>query len=125
MLHETQRTSAPSATSVSISTAVWIVMCNEPAIRAPFSTCLGPYSSRVAIRPGISVSGSEISLRPNSARPMSLLMYSLALSLITVVFSGLAGMLDVSAEAIAGPPEQGNKDIKIHLCLQDTENKDA
>src|SRR3954465_8778920 len=30
MLQETQRTSAPSATSVSISTAVWIVMCNEP-----------------------------------------------------------------------------------------------
>ena len=37
MLHEAQRTSAPSATSVSISTAVWIVMCSEPAMRAPFS----------------------------------------------------------------------------------------
>ena len=35
MLHEHQRTSAPSATSVSISTAVWIVMCSEPVIRAP------------------------------------------------------------------------------------------
>ena len=32
-----QRTSAPSATSVSISTAVWIVMCSEPVIRAPLS----------------------------------------------------------------------------------------
>ena len=32
-----QRTSAPSAVSVSISTAVWIVMCSEPVIRAPFS----------------------------------------------------------------------------------------
>ena len=30
MLHEHQRTSAPSAASVSISTAVWIVMCSEP-----------------------------------------------------------------------------------------------
>ena len=60
--------SAPSAASVSISTAVWIVMCSEPAMRAPFSGCFGPYSSRVAIRPGISVSASEISLRPNSAR---------------------------------------------------------
>ncbi len=31
MLHEAQRTSAPSALSVSISTAVWMVMCSEPA----------------------------------------------------------------------------------------------
>ena len=37
MLQETQRTSAPSAVSVSISTAVWIVMCREPMMRAPFS----------------------------------------------------------------------------------------
>ena len=66
--------SAPSAASVSISTAVWIVMCREPAMRAPFRGCFGPYSSRVAIRPGISVSASEISLRPNSASEMSLTM---------------------------------------------------
>ena len=70
--------SAPRAASVSISTAVWIVMCSEPAMRAPLSGCFGPYSSRVAIRPGISVSASEISLRPNSARPMSATMYSVA-----------------------------------------------
>ena len=37
MLHEAQRTSAPSACSVSISTAVWIVMCSEPEMRAPLS----------------------------------------------------------------------------------------
>ena len=37
MLHEAQRTSAPSAFSVSISTAVWIVMCSEPVMRAPRS----------------------------------------------------------------------------------------
>ena len=37
MLQETQRTSAPSATSVSISTAVCTVMCSEPATRAPRS----------------------------------------------------------------------------------------
>ena len=43
-------------------------MCSEPAMRAPLSGCLAPYSSRVAIRPGISVSAMEISLRPNSAR---------------------------------------------------------
>ena len=35
MLHEAQRTSAPSACRVSISTAVWMVMCSEPAMRAP------------------------------------------------------------------------------------------
>ena len=35
MLQDTQRTSAPSATRVSISTAVCTVMCSEPAIRAP------------------------------------------------------------------------------------------
>ena len=41
MLQETQRTSAPSATSVSMSTAVCTVMCSEPAIRAPASGWLG------------------------------------------------------------------------------------
>src|SRR6478735_6018886 len=35
MLQEAQRTSAPSATRVSMSTAVWMVMCSEPATRAP------------------------------------------------------------------------------------------
>jgi hypothetical protein len=40
MLHEAQRTSAPSACSVSISTAVWMVMCSEPAMRAPLSGLL-------------------------------------------------------------------------------------
>jgi hypothetical protein len=71
-LHEAQRTSAPSALSVSISTAVWIVMCSEPQMRAPRSGWVGPNSSRVAIRPGISVSAMAISLRPHSASPMSL-----------------------------------------------------
>ena len=71
MLHEHQRTSAPSDTSVSISTAVWMVMCSEPVTRAPLSGWAGPNSSRSAISPGISCSASSISLRPNSARPMS------------------------------------------------------
>jgi hypothetical protein len=51
MLQLHQRTSAPSACRVSMSTAVWMVMCREPAIRAPFKAC--PYSSRTAISPGI------------------------------------------------------------------------
>jgi hypothetical protein len=54
MLHDAQRTCAPSAVSVSISTAVWIVMCSEPVMRAPLSGCDGPNSARSAIRPGIS-----------------------------------------------------------------------
>ncbi len=37
MLQEAQRTSAPSAVSVSMSTAVCTVMCSEPAMRAPVS----------------------------------------------------------------------------------------
>jgi hypothetical protein len=72
MLHDTQRTSAPSAFSVSIRTAVWIVMCSEPAMRAPLSGWRGPYSARIAIRPGISVSARSISLRPKAASEMSL-----------------------------------------------------
>ena len=67
MLQETQRTSAPSATRVSIRTAVCTVMCSEPAMRAPSSGCCAPNSSRSAIRPGISCSARRISLRPNSA----------------------------------------------------------
>ena len=35
MLQDTQRTLAPRAVRVSISTAVWMVMCSEPMIRAP------------------------------------------------------------------------------------------
>jgi len=37
MLHDAQRTSAPSATNVSIRTAVCTVMCSDPETRAPRS----------------------------------------------------------------------------------------
>mmetsp|Transcript_15557 Transcript_15557/g.54045 ORF Transcript_15557/g.54045 Transcript_15557/m.54045 type:complete len:422 (+) Transcript_15557:392-1657(+) len=70
MLQEHQRRSAPSAWSVSMSTAVCTVMCSEPAMRAPASG-LSANSSRHAIRPGISISASVISLRPKSASEMS------------------------------------------------------
>merc|ERR1719182_926213 len=53
MLHDTQRTSAPSASSVSMRTPVWIVMCSEPATRTPASGCDGPNSLRDDMRPGI------------------------------------------------------------------------
>ena len=65
MLQDAQRTSAPSATSVSMRTAVWMVMCSEPVMRAPVSGLDSPYLSRSDIRPGISCSASSISLRPN------------------------------------------------------------
>ena len=44
MLQLHQRTSAPSAASVSISTAVWMVMCSEPVMRAPVSGWASAYS---------------------------------------------------------------------------------
>ncbi len=34
---DAQRTSAPRSTSVSMSTAVWMVMCSEPVMRTPLS----------------------------------------------------------------------------------------
>src|SRR5437867_10210243 len=71
MLQDAQRTSAPSAFSVSISTAVWIVMWSEPAMRAPFRGCPAAYSARIAISAGISDSAIAISLRPQSASERS------------------------------------------------------
>ena len=75
MLQEHQRTSAPSAVRVSISTAVWMVMCREPEIWAPLKGCLAPNSVRQAMRPGISASAISISRRPKSAWDMSLTLY--------------------------------------------------
>ena len=71
MLQLAHRTSAPRAVSVSMSTAVWMVMCSEPVIRAPRSGWLAACSARIAIRPGISCSASSISFRPNSASERS------------------------------------------------------
>merc|ERR1719310_2433746 len=71
MLHETQRTSAPSAWSVSMSTAVWMVMWSEPMMRTPASGCAEPNSRRADMRPGISNSARSSSLRPKSASDMS------------------------------------------------------
>merc|ERR1719511_278347 len=71
MLQEHQRTFAPNAAKVSMSTPVWIVMCSEPLMFRPLNGCLGPNSFRQFMSPGISCSASSNSLRPNSARPMS------------------------------------------------------
>jgi hypothetical protein len=65
MLQLTQRTSAPNSTRVSMRTAVWMVMCREPMMRAPANGFWPAYSLRSAIRPGISCWARSISLRPN------------------------------------------------------------
>jgi hypothetical protein len=52
-------------------------MCSEPVMRAPRSGCVGANSSRIDIRPGISVSAIRISFRPQSASLMSATRQSL------------------------------------------------
>ena len=71
MLQLAHRTCAPSATSVSMRTAVCTVMCSDPLTRAPFNGCEAPYSRRNAMRPGISCSASSISARPKAAKRRS------------------------------------------------------
>src|SRR6266568_1541523 len=76
MLQDAHRTSAPSAWSVSMSTAVWMVMWSEPVMRCPASGCRFAYSCRTAMSPGISFSARSSSLRPHSARPRSFTLNS-------------------------------------------------
>ena len=71
LLQLLQVTSAPTSIRVSINTAVWIVMCRQPAMWAPANGLLWPYFWRKAIRPGISFSAKEISFRPHSANDKS------------------------------------------------------
>lgn len=71
MLQEDQVTSAPKATKVSIKTAVWMVMCKQPATLAPFNGWVGPYFFLMYIKPGISFSDNSISFLPNAAREIS------------------------------------------------------
>src|SRR5262249_38070482 len=95
-------------------------------MRAPLSGFLGPYSSRVAIRPGISVSASEISLRPNSASVMSLTMksparvFGFAEAVITIPgsYGGLAGELTWLGVPITARRQPRNAYIKIALCRE-------
>src|SRR5512140_2716598 len=53
-----------------------MVMCSEPAMRAPLSGFFAAYSSRIAIKPGISVSAMRISLRPQSVSDRSATLQS-------------------------------------------------
>ncbi len=93
MLQDTQRTSAPRLTSVSISTAVCTVMCSEPATRAPCSGRASAYSRRSVISPGISCSASRISLRPNSARPRSATAKSMPLRFCSLLLMSAVAVM--------------------------------
>ena len=85
MLHDAQRTCAPRATRVSMSTAVWVVMCSEPAMRAPASGFDSPNSSRRAISPGISCSARRIWWRPASASERSATLKDSAVNVAEVI----------------------------------------
>ena len=109
MLQLAQRTSAPKSARVSIRTAVWMVMCREPEIRAPAKGLVPEYSLRTAISPGISCSAREISLRPKPAKRMSATLYSF---LTTAVPMSPDSLLSMST-ALAGSrgvkvPKDGN-----------------
>src|SRR5262249_17620781 len=109
MLQLHHRTWAPSAVSVSMSTAVWIVMCNDPVIRAPFTGCSSANSARNAMRPGISCSASSISLRPNAARDRSATLKSSAMILLH------EGALDVRSWAGTNWPAHDSPTGKGYL----------
>merc|ERR1719440_2039201 len=76
MLQEHHLTLAPMAARVSIRTPVWMVMCKDPLMLRPLKGAAAPNSLRQFMRPGISCSARVSSLRPNSARPMSLTLDS-------------------------------------------------
>lgn len=61
---------APTAVRVSIRTAVCVVTCKQPDMRAPFKGLLGPYFRLMSINPGISFSASAMCFLPNSAKVM-------------------------------------------------------
>src|SRR4051812_1920937 len=81
-------------------------MCNDPVIRTPASGRCGAYFSRMAIRPGISCSATEISLRPQSARVISATLYSVAVRLsvrvpIQYLKSIISKNLDMLIDSVA------------------------
>src|SRR3954452_13862297 len=106
MLQLAQRTSAPSDVSVSISTAVWIVMWSEPVIRAPLSGCSAAYFSRRDMRPGISCCASSISLRPYSARERSATLKSVLAAVVVVICPPLRGSVRSVSSGGVGQRQQ-------------------
>ncbi len=118
MLQDAQRTSAPRATRVSMSTAVCTVMCREPVTRAPASGWVSAYSLRIAIRPGISCSARVISLRPKAARERSATLKSCRFSTVVIAScsSGLGrGGYGWSARRLAQGCPRGHR---MPACAQ-------
>merc|ERR1719172_307455 len=76
MLQEHHLTLAPMAARVSMRTPVWMVMWREPLMLRSLNGAAAPNSLRQFMRPGISCSARVSSLRPNSARPISLTLDS-------------------------------------------------
>src|SRR5882757_9114446 len=67
-------------------------MCSEPVTRTPASGLSAAYFLRMAIRPGISYSATEISLRPQSASDRSATLYSVAIRFsVAVAMKNLGG----------------------------------
>src|SRR5580704_1331116 len=62
-----------------------MVMCSEPVTRTPESGFSTAYFRRMAIRPGISYSAMEISLRPQSARERSATLKSVWFSVAVLI----------------------------------------
>src|SRR3954469_22229508 len=106
MLQLAQRTSAPSEVSVSIRTAVWIVICSEPVMRAPRSGCSPAYFSRSDMRPGISCCASSISLRPYSARERSATLKSVLAAVVVVICPPLRGSVRLVSSGGVGQRQQ-------------------
>ena len=106
MLQLAQRTCAPSATSVSISTAVCTVMWSEPVMRAPASGCEAANSSRIAISPGISCSARAMSRRPYSASERSATLKSSVLVAVAVLGGVMfwASPVELASRRVPGLP---------------------
>src|SRR3954463_16595936 len=111
MLQLAQRTSAPRLVSVSISTAVWIVMCRLPVMRAPWRGCSPAYFSRSDMRPGISCWASSISLRPYSARERSATLKSVLAAVVVVICPPLRGSVRFSSGGVG----QGQRALFLPL----------
>ena len=132
MLHEAQRTSAPSAFSVSISTAVWMVMCREPAMRAPLQRLLRAVLLAHRHQAGhLGLGDGDFLAAPvgeadilddvvGDAASGGLLRRGHGGSWLRWEWRRAPVQAGSAACAIAGPTPAGNEDIKNSLCLLPT-----
>src|SRR5438046_2239434 len=114
MLQLDHVSSAPRAFRVSIKTAVWMVMCRQPAMRAPLRGWSSAYFRRMAIRPGISTSASSISRRPKAASEMSATLYFCAGAPFMAVVGGAETLnFQLAEQSLScGRIRQENEDLE-------------